>query len=213
MPALDHFRKQAKLYLRWHRQGYFPVAAQIRRFLDRFAQLTDKEILAYPFKLGDAQELVARKMGFEGWDALKRGMDKMTGPATQTSSKTTFVQAEPQLFVRDLEAALRYYVDKLGFEIAFSYGEPPFYAQVAREGARLNLRCTSRPAFDPEFVRLEEDPISATIALDDAKPLFLDYERKGVDFHQRLRTEPWGARTFIVRDPDGNLICFAGPLT
>ncbi|WP_376774795.1 hypothetical protein [Mesorhizobium silamurunense] len=22
--------------------------------------------------------------------------------------------------------------------------------------------------------------------------------------------EPWGARTFIVQDPDGNLICFAG---
>ncbi|WP_435528297.1 hypothetical protein [Mesorhizobium abyssinicae] len=24
-----------------------------------------------------------------------------------------------------------------------------------------------------------------------------------------MRTEPWGARTFIVSDPDGNLICFA----
>ncbi|OCP36555.1 hypothetical protein BC360_04025 [Ensifer sp. LC163] len=26
-----------------------------------------------------------------------------------------------------------------------------------------------------------------------------------------LRTEPWGARNFIVLDPDGNLILFAGP--
>jgi uncharacterized glyoxalase superfamily protein PhnB len=32
----------------------------------------------------------------------------------------------------------------------------------------------------------------------------------GVRFHQTLRTEPWGARTFIVRDPEGNLILFAG---
>ncbi|WP_407045994.1 VOC family protein [Mesorhizobium abyssinicae] len=31
----------------------------------------------------------------------------------------------------------------------------------------------------------------------------------GARFHQTLRTEPWGARTFIVSDPDGNLICFA----
>jgi hypothetical protein len=31
-----------------------------------------------------------------------------------------------------------------------------------------------------------------------------------VSFHQSLRTEPWGARTFIVQDPDGNLIAFSG---
>jgi len=30
-----------------------------------------------------------------------------------------------------------------------------------------------------------------------------------VVFHQVLKTEPWGARTFIVRDLDGNLILFA----
>ena len=35
-------------------------------------------------------------------------------------------------------------------------------------------------------------------------------EAAGVPFHQRLRAEPWGARTFIVRDPDGNLLAFAG---
>jgi hypothetical protein len=26
-----------------------------------------------------------------------------------------------------------------------------------------------------------------------------------------LRKEPWGAETFIVKDPDGNLLLFAGP--
>ena len=30
MPNLENLRKQAKLYLRWHRDGYHPVAAQIR---------------------------------------------------------------------------------------------------------------------------------------------------------------------------------------
>ncbi|WP_027146784.1 hypothetical protein [Mesorhizobium sp. WSM3626] len=28
-----------------------------------------------------------------------------------------------------------------------------------------------------------------------------------------LRTEPWGSRTFIVGDPDGNLIAFASSAT
>lgn len=163
-----------------------------------------------PLALPDeASQSLARKMGFDSRDALKLGMDKMTASATQPA-KTTLVHSEPQLFVSNLEEALSFYLGKLGFEIAFSHGEPPFYAQVCREGARLNLRRTSHPAFDREFKEREADPLSATIALDDARPLFLEFERRRVDFHQRLRTEPWGARTFIVRDPDGNLICFAG---
>ena len=34
---------------------------------------------------------------------------------------------------------------------------------------------------------------------------------KGVAFFQKLKREPWGARNFIIRDPDGNLLLFAGP--
>jgi hypothetical protein len=34
---------------------------------------------------------------------------------------------------------------------------------------------------------------------------------RGVTFAQTLRREPWGAKTFIVKDPDGNLLLFAGP--
>jgi hypothetical protein len=33
----------------------------------------------------------------------------------------------------------------------------------------------------------------------------------GVTFFQTPRREPWGAKTFIVKDPDGNLLLFAGP--
>jgi uncharacterized glyoxalase superfamily protein PhnB len=51
--------------------------------------------------------------------------------------------------------------------------------------------------------------LSATVIVDHAKPLFLEYKEAGVAFHQSLRLEPWGARTFIVKDPDGNLIAFA----
>ena len=90
-----------------------------------------------------------------------------------------------------------------------SYGEPPFYGQVFRDGARLNLRCLSSPAIDPKL-RDREHLLAASITLDDAKPLFLEFQSAGVAFHQTLRTEPWGARTFIVSDPDGNLILFSG---
>ena len=121
----------------------------------------------------------------------------------------TLHAAEPQLYVGDIAAALSFYTRRLGFAVAFSYGEPPFYAQVFRGGARLNLRHVDAPPIDP-LLREREQLISATITLGDVEPLFLEYQAAGVDFAQNLRDEPWGARTFCVRDPDGNLILFAG---
>jgi uncharacterized glyoxalase superfamily protein PhnB len=43
------------------------------------------------------------------------------------------------------------------------------------------------------------------------KLLFLELQSAGVPFQQALKREPWGAKTFIVKDPDGNLLLFAGP--
>ena len=80
---------------------------------------------------------------------------------------------------------------------------------MLRDGARLNLRCLHSSLLHPEL-RDSEQLLSASITLDDAKPLFLEYQAADVPFAQTRKTEPWGARTFIVRDPDGNLILFAG---
>lgn len=210
MPNLENLKKQAKLYLRWHRGGYYPVAAQIRAFLPRFSDLTDREILAQPFRLSDAQDLVARARGFENWPALKQGISTLTASSTQTAVTATLMAAEPQLFVADIVRSCDFFVTKLGFRIAFTYGQPAFYAQVCRDGARLNLRAVCGPVFDAGFRLRVMDALSASITVDDAKPLYLAFQAAGADFHQALRTEPWGARTFIIRDPDDNLILFAG---
>lgn len=207
---LEHLKKRAKLYLRWHREGYHPVAARIRAALARFHGLTDRQVLQAEFRLSDAQELVARQSGFESWPALKQGLRTMDASVTAPVTASTVLAAEPQLFVSSMEAAHGFYVGKLGFQVASSYGEPPFYAQVVRGGARLNLRLVCGPVFDGQFRTRERDALSATVVLDDAKPLFLEYQAAGVAFHQPLRAEPWGARTFVVRDPDGNLVAFAG---
>ena len=93
----------------------------------------------------------------------------------------------------------------------FVYGEPPFYAQVKRDGASINLRCVDRPVIDPEL-RDKESLLSAAMTVataDEIKQLFLEFQSVGVEFNQTLKREPWGARNFIVKDPDGNLRMFA----
>ncbi|HEY2871726.1 MAG TPA: VOC family protein [Reyranella sp.] len=212
MPNLENLRKQAKLYLRWHRERHHPVAAQIRAVLPRFRELSDREILDGAFQLSDAQELVARQSGFETWQALKAGVQAMPD-TTSTAPSPKLGAAEPELFVADIKAACAWFTNKLGFTVAFTYGEPPFYAQVKRDTAAINLRLVCEPVFVGD-IREREELLAASLTVDSAaeiKHLFLQYQAAGVDFFRLLKQEPWGARTFIVRDPDGNLLLFAGP--
>ena len=127
----------------------------------------------------------------------------------QSFDKATLIAAEPQLLVSDIAAACDYFVERLGFQVEFTYGEPAFYGQVARDGARVDLRWVRGPVFAPGFREREGDVLAASITVDEIGPLFAELEGRGATIHQRLRTEPWGARTFIVADPDFNLILFA----
>ena len=122
----------------------------------------------------------------------------------------TLTTIEPQLFVTDLPSALAWYTAKLGFTVGFVYGEPPFYAQVARDGVMMNLRHVDRPVIDRSA---EPDLLSAAIGVTHAGRLFEEFQASGATFHQTLTREPWhgeGHGSFIVEDPDGNLLLFGG---
>ena len=121
--------------------------------------------------------------------------------------------AEPQLFVADIKAACDFFTAKLGFAIEFTYGEPPYYAQVKRDAARLNLRCVKQPVIDP-VLRDREELLAASLTVATAAEitqLAEEFAAAGATFFQALKREPWGALDFIVRDIDGNLLLFAGP--
>jgi len=124
------------------------------------------------------------------------------------ATKPVLLGAQPELFVTDMQATCDYFTAKLGFKIVFLYGEPPFYGQVGRDNAALNLRHVDAPLIDGTL-RDRENFLSASIAVDDVAALYWEVRAAGANFHQMLRTEPWGATTFIVKDPDGNLILFA----
>jgi len=84
---------------------------------------------------------------------------------------------------------------------------------VGRDAARLNLRRVNEPVIG-STVRDREELLSASMTVATAeqiKLLFLEFQSAGVVFHQRPKRQPWGAKNFIVRDPDGNLLLFAGP--
>jgi uncharacterized glyoxalase superfamily protein PhnB len=137
----------------------------------------------------------------------------MSDHAETIFTRAVIAGAEPQLFVADIKSSCDFFTAKLGFAIVFTYGEPPFYAQVKRDGARLNLKHVDRPVIDPGL-RDREELLSAALTVataEEIKQLFLEFQAAGATFFQTLKQQPWGARNFIVKDPDGNLLLFAGP--
>jgi uncharacterized glyoxalase superfamily protein PhnB len=177
--------------------------------------MSDPEILGASFKLSDAQEVVARQQGFASWQSLKAGLVNPPPKVKPSPSKPTIVAAEPQLFVTDIKRSCDFFCEQLGFTLVFSYGKPPYYAQVSRDAAHLNLRCVEQTLIE-SAVRNREELLSASMTLataDEIKLLFLEFQSAGVAFHQTLKKHPWGARNFVVKDPDGNLLLFAAPAT
>jgi hypothetical protein len=128
----------------------------------------------------------------------------MSDHADTTLTKAVIAGAEPQLFVADIKASCEFFTSRLGFATAFTNGEPPFYAQVRRDAALINLRCVEQPVIDA-VLRDREELLSASLTVataEEIKALFLEFQAADVTFFQMLKREPWGAR---------DLLLFAGP--
>ena len=122
-------------------------------------------------------------------------------------SEVVLKPAVPILFVRDVPASAAFFKEKLGFEIDFLYGEPPFYGSVSRGNARLHLRCVHEPNF-AELAAREGSLILATIEVSAVQSLFEEFRERDVEFAQTPTKQDWGGTDFHVRDPDGNVISF-----
>jgi hypothetical protein len=145
MPTIDTYRKQAKQLIRWHRERNYSIGEKFR-LLERYRHLTDVEALNTPLPLTVAQEIVAVEAGFEDWAALKASAD-INPISTRVEREPTFLGTVPILFVRDVTKAMAFYVDRLGFEIDFLHGNPPFYGSVSRDRSCLHLRFVHEPNF------------------------------------------------------------------
>ncbi len=118
-------------------------------------------------------------------------------------------QAIPNVFVKHFARGLAYYTGPLGFQPLFVFGDPPYYAHVARDEAILAIRHVTRPVIDHSA---GEALLSAFIEVSDVDALHAGLTAAGARIWQQPRDEPWAMRSLIVCDPDDNLVCFAAKL-
>jgi uncharacterized glyoxalase superfamily protein PhnB len=128
----------------------------------------------------------------------------MSTVAVQRGTRVTGIA--PQFLVDDLERAISYYCDKLGFELEFRY--EGFYAAVTRDGAAIHLKCAPKMAAEREHRRKNEH-LDAYISVVGARELFREIQARGAQVTKPLEERPWACVDFYVEDPDGYILCFS----
>jgi uncharacterized glyoxalase superfamily protein PhnB len=115
----------------------------------------------------------------------------------------------PQLLVDDLDRAIAYYRQKLGFELDFTYQS--FYASVSRDGFAIHLKCAPKLAADREH-RKQNEHLDAYISVSGIRGLFSELKMRGAQVITPLAEQPWACLDFYVEDTDGNVLCFSEPI-
>src|SRR5688572_18025742 len=113
-------------------------------------------------------------------------------------------QITPLLLVSDLEQAISFYLQQLGFALAFRYED--FYAGIEKDGHSIHLK-TDYSVAKEGHKKGNNEELDLLFSVDDATTLFEEISKKDIEIVQPLREMPYGSE-FYIADPDGHLIAF-----
>jgi catechol 2,3-dioxygenase-like lactoylglutathione lyase family enzyme len=120
------------------------------------------------------------------------------------SELAMFKQTQPILGTRDIQRAIDFYIQKLGFQLAFGdTADPPNYVGFRRDAVELHMQ------FQFEH---EMGTIRLRFVVADPDALFAEYRQRGVECSPN-RDTPWGTREFALYDLDRNSLTFYRDLT
>jgi catechol 2,3-dioxygenase-like lactoylglutathione lyase family enzyme len=108
-----------------------------------------------------------------------------------------FSQVQPILGTRELAKAVQFYVDRLGFTLAFGDDN---YVGLRRDRVELHMQ------FQYEH---EMGTTRLRIVVDDPDALYAEYKDQDVFYEgTQLTDTPWGTREFALYDLDRNALTF-----
>ena len=120
-------------------------------------------------------------------------------------TKPRITSFAPQLLVDDLDQAINFYSDVLGF----SFGPPwgGFYAIGERDGFQVHLKCAPKTVEDRANRRQHTHlDVYASVAGVDA--LYDACKAKSATILKPLARTSWGTKDFYLEDPEGYIIAF-----
>ena len=117
-----------------------------------------------------------------------------------------FKEIHPILGTRDIQRAIDFYTQQLGFKLAFGdKADPPNYVGFCRDAVEFHMQ------FQFEH---EMGTIRLRLLVEDPDVLFNEYRQRGVEcFPNSVRDTPWGTREFALYDLDRIALTFYRGLT
>jgi len=112
------------------------------------------------------------------------------------------LSTRPNFEVADLDRAVAFYLDALGFTLDFRADEFSLAVVGTETGASIALNRVSEP-----------QPRSCYLNVRGVDMLAERCKAAGAEFLSPLTTQPWGMRDFVVVDPDGNAIAVGERVT
>ena len=112
-----------------------------------------------------------------------------------------FRRTHPIIGTRDIQRAIAFYTQRLGFQLAFQDNtDTPNYVGFRRDQVELHMQ------FQYEH---EMTTIRLRFLVDDPDALFTEYQQRGVECSAGgIRDTPWATREFALYDMDRNSLTF-----
>lgn len=113
----------------------------------------------------------------------------------------------PMLAVEDLPRTIAFYRDRLGFTCVGTFGEPPVWCGMERDGQGIMFNTPPAAEVRRDVPRSSKDYQVYYFSTDDAGTLRAEFERRGATVGE-LRITVYGMKEFEVRDPDDHWLWF-----
>jgi catechol 2,3-dioxygenase-like lactoylglutathione lyase family enzyme len=132
---------------------------------------------------------------------------------TKSPVRATLGAISPLFIVSDLQQALTFYRDRLGFEVTHQAPAPdPFFAIVARDGVQLMLKVVANDVRAlPNRSRHPYARWDAYVHVPDPDALAAEFHDRDAPFSTPLTDTTDGLRGFEVTDHDGYTLFFGHP--
>ncbi|MGH3878697.1 MAG: VOC family protein [Actinophytocola sp.] len=131
----------------------------------------------------------------------------------KSATRAALGAISPLFVVSDLQQALAFYRERLGFEVTHQAPTPdPFFAIVARDGVQVLLKVVADDVGAlPNPSRHPHARWDAYVHVSDPDALAAEFRDRGVTFSTPLADTDDGLRGFELTDHDGYVLFFGRP--
>ena len=121
-----------------------------------------------------------------------------------------YKNALPVIATADVRSTVTYYTNVLGFTEHFTFGDPPVYVGVVRDGVLLYI------AQDAELASALKRGFGlhpeVFLWVQDIDTVFEEHKRHGATIFEDISDRAWDARQYVIEDPNGYHLKVAEPL-